>query len=133
MSLIEGTWSRRACTSSSTRRICISHTFVSVVDPYPLLLADCASASAFESFQLGAGHPTTVGHWTRSFPFPTKRTGCGVLNNEGKRVWTTDGPTKGKCIWEMHSVWAWDEMKHTAVVLRENYFRKHPTTGAQVS
>jgi hypothetical protein len=48
-------------------------------------------------------------------------------------VWTMDGPTKGKCLWEIHSVWAWDETKNTAVALREHYFRKHPMTGAEVS
>jgi hypothetical protein len=90
-------------------------------------------ASAFESFQLGAGHPTEVGIWTRSFPMPTKKTGSGVLNKEGKRVWRQDGPTGGKCVWEMHSVWAWDETKNTPVALRENYFRKHPQTGEEVS
>jgi hypothetical protein len=64
---------------------------------------------------------------------PTKKTGSGVLNKEGKRVWREDGPTGGKCVWEMHSVWAWDETKNTPVALRENYFRKHPQTGEEVS
>jgi hypothetical protein len=89
-------------------------------------------ASAFQSFQLGAGHPTSVGHWTRSFPMPTRRTGSAILNKEGKRVWSHDGPTKGECLWAMHNVWAWDETKHTGVVLRENYFRKSPLNGAEV-
>ncbi|KAG6899896.1 hypothetical protein C0993_005582 [Termitomyces sp. T159_Od127] len=41
-------------------------------------------ATAFESFQLGAGHPTVVGAWTRSFPMPTRRTSSVVLNPHGR-------------------------------------------------
>ncbi|KAJ3716397.1 glycoside hydrolase superfamily [Lentinula raphanica] len=87
-----------------------------------------AVPSAFESFQLGAGHPTEVSVWTRSYPMPTRKTGSAVLNMEKRKVWKEDGPTKGRCLWEMHGVWGWDKNKNTAIVLRENYFKKHPTT-----
>lgn len=90
------------------------------------------SASAFESFQLGAGHPTTVAEWTRSFPMPTRKTGSAVLNAEGRSAWRPDGPSQGRCIWEMHGIWGWDNNKDEAVILRENYFVKHPMTGNKV-
>jgi hypothetical protein len=89
-------------------------------------------ASAFQSFLLGAGHPTEVGHWTRSFPLPTRQTSRATLNTAGVKCWTDHGPTEGKCVWEMHGVWGWDTRKEVGVVLREGYFRKHPMTGREV-
>jgi hypothetical protein len=89
-------------------------------------------ASAFQSFLLGAGHPTAVGHWTRSFPYPTRQTSTSILNKAGRKVWREDGPTAGQCVWEMHGVWGWDNQKNSGVVLREHYFRKHPLTGKEV-
>ncbi|EIN14712.1 glycoside hydrolase [Punctularia strigosozonata HHB-11173 SS5] len=88
--------------------------------------------SAMQSFLLGSGHPTRVGHWTRSFPMPTRLTGSEVLNPHGKTCWRADGPTSGQCIWEMHGVWGWDKRKDEGVVLRESYFVKHPMTGKKV-
>jgi hypothetical protein len=64
--------------------------------------------------------PTTLSHHT-------------LLNPNGKVVWRRDGPTNGECIWEREGVWAWDRKKKEPVVLRENYFVKHPRTGKQVS
>ena len=81
---------------------------------------------------LGAGHPTTVGFWTRSFPFPTRRTSTKVLNTACQKAWRDDGPTKGQCLWEMHGVWGWDRRKDEGVVLRESYFTKDPMTGRKV-
>lgn len=89
-------------------------------------------ASAFESFLLGAGHPTTVGYWTRSFPFPTRRTSERLLNPERKTVWRADGPTQGRCLWEMHGVWGWDRTKDLGVVLREGYFMRDPMGSREV-
>ncbi|KAJ3722722.1 glycoside hydrolase family 5 protein [Lentinula guzmanii] len=91
-----------------------------------------AVPSAFESFQLGAGHPTEVAVWTRSFPMPTRKTGRAVLNVDKRKVWKEDGPTKGQCLWEMHGVWGWDKNKNAAIVLRESYFEKHPTNGKKI-
>ncbi|KAF7319648.1 Glycoside hydrolase family 5 protein [Mycena chlorophos] len=88
--------------------------------------------SAFQSFQLGAGHPTSVSCWTRSFPMPTKKTSAAVLNTKGRKAWRPDGPSLGECIWAMHGVWGWDKNKDAAVVLRENYFTRHPATGKAV-
>ncbi|KNZ71680.1 hypothetical protein J132_07592 [Termitomyces sp. J132] len=88
--------------------------------------------TAFESFQLGAGHPTAVGAWTRSFPMPTRRTSFVVLNPHGRSVWRLDGPSGGKCIWELHNVWGWDKNRDEGVLLRENYFKSNPATGKKV-
>ncbi|KAJ7614127.1 glycoside hydrolase [Roridomyces roridus] len=88
--------------------------------------------SPFQSFQLGAGHPTMVSHWTRSFPMPTRKTGEAILNVKRRKAWREDGPTFGECVWAMHGVWGWDRNKDAAVVLRENYFVKHPLTGDKV-
>ena len=81
---------------------------------------------------LGAGHPTTVGYWTRSFPLPTRRTSHRLVNTAGQKAWSDEGPTQGKCIWEMHGVWGWDQKKNEGVVLRENYFKRDPETGRDV-
>lgn len=81
---------------------------------------------------LGSGYPTLVSHWTRSFPVPTRKTSDGVLNSDKRSAWRLDGPTKGKCVWEMHGVWGWDRSKNEGVVLRENYFTKHPVSGRKV-
>ncbi|KAF9477640.1 glycoside hydrolase [Pholiota conissans] len=88
--------------------------------------------SAFQSFQLGAGHPTEVATWTRSFPMPTKHTSHTVLNASKTKAWRTDGPTQGRCLWEYHDVWRWNEVTDKAVALRENYFKQHPDTGAKI-
>ncbi|KAF9554990.1 cytoplasmic protein [Agrocybe pediades] len=89
--------------------------------------------SAFQSFQLGAGHPTLVPTYTRSFPMPTKHTSYTMLNTAGVKAWRPDGPTKGRCLWEYHDVWRWDKASNKAVILRENYFRKHPDTGEKMN
>lgn len=82
---------------------------------------------------LGAGHPTLVPHWTRSFPVPTRQTSHSILNSIGRKAWREDGPTEGKCLWEMHGVWGWDLKKKEGVVLRESYFVKNPITGLKVT
>ena len=90
-------------------------------------------ASAFQSFMLASGYPTSVGYWTRSFPLPTRRTTHNILNPMGRKAWRQDGPTGGKCVWEMHGVWGYDLVRKEGVVLRENYFVKHPMTGKKVA
>ncbi|KAK1234221.1 hypothetical protein PQX77_002572 [Marasmius sp. AFHP31] len=88
--------------------------------------------SALQSFQLSAGRPAEVGVWKRSFPMPTSKSHTVTLNPDGLKAWRPDGPTQGQCIWEMHGVWGWDTNKSEAVVLRENYFVKHPLSGDKV-
>lgn len=89
-------------------------------------------ASAFESFQLGAGHPTMVGTWSRSFPMPTRLSHYTLLNKDGMKAWVPDGPTQGRCIWEYHDVWRWSKATEKPVILRESYFRRRPDTGKKV-
>ncbi|TDL18255.1 glycoside hydrolase family 5 protein [Rickenella mellea] len=88
--------------------------------------------SALESFALGAGHTLSAPYWTRSFPMPTKLTSYKPLNTNKMIAWRKDGPTGGKCVWELHNVWGWDRTKEEAVVLRENYFTKDPMTGRKI-
>lgn len=124
------------CTLSTIIQIYIFLTFVSDVESVPFSALDLTSASlasAFQSFMLGAGYPTNVPHYTRSFPMPTRLTSHGVINTAGKKVWREDGPTGGKCLWELHGVWGWDLNKKEGVVLRENYFVKDPNNGKKVS
>jgi hypothetical protein len=90
-------------------------------------------ASAFQSFMLGAGYPTLVPFWSRSFPIPTSLTSHSILNSVGRKAWRHDGPTKGLCLWEKQGVWGWDVNKKEGVVLRENYFSKDPMTGRKVN
>ncbi|TFY82766.1 hypothetical protein EWM64_g1246 [Hericium alpestre] len=88
--------------------------------------------SALQAMMLGSGIPTAVGHWTRSFPVPTRLTSTSVLNSASKKAWRPDGPTAGRDLWEMHGVWGYDVKKQEGVVLRENYFVKDPMTGKKV-
>ncbi|KAK7680349.1 hypothetical protein QCA50_016589 [Cerrena zonata] len=63
---------------------------------------------------------------------PSKQTSTVTLNPDGRKVWNPAGPSNGKCIWEMHGVWGWDERKKEGIVLRENYFKRHPMSGKDV-
>jgi hypothetical protein len=63
---------------------------------------------------------------------PSKLAGKVLVNEKGISAWRRDGPTQGKCLWEMHGVWGWDEMKKVGVPLRESYFHKDPITGKKV-
>ncbi|KAF9521115.1 glycoside hydrolase family 5 protein [Hydnum rufescens UP504] len=88
--------------------------------------------SALQSFALGAGHPTSVAHYTRSWPLPTRCSHYILRNAAGTSVWRPGGPTGGRCIWEMHGVWGWDVKKKGPIVLREHYFNKHPDSGKEI-
>jgi hypothetical protein len=69
---------------------------------------------------------------------PTSKTGSAVLNAGRKKAWRADGPSGGECVWAREGVWGWaggqgeGEDGGKAVVLRENYFVKHPLTGKKV-
>lgn len=74
-----------------------------------------------------------VPHYSRSFPMPSKLTSHEIVNEKEVSVWSSDGPTQGRCLWEWHGVWGWDKKKNEAIVLRENYFVKHPMSGQKVA
>jgi len=105
----------------------------------PLLLSEQLTvsnhliASAFQSFMLGSGHPTAVPHWTRSFPVPTRLTSHKIMNTAGRKAWREDGPTGGRCLWEMHDVWRWDSNANEGIILKENYFIQDSMTGRKVT
>jgi hypothetical protein len=64
---------------------------------------------------------------------PTTLSGHTLLNTARVKAWRVDGPTQGKCVWQQHSVWEWDEKKEEGVVLQEGYFRVHPGSKEPVS
>ena len=133
MNHIEVTLIYHLFTSLTITQTCTLLTSVRIFDfALPSPYSPSFPASAFQSFMLASGYPTSVGFWTRTFPFPTRRTAYNVLNPMGRKAWRKDGPTNGKCVWEMHGVWGYDLLKKEGVVLRENYFVKHPMTGKKV-
>ncbi|KDQ21322.1 glycoside hydrolase family 5 protein [Botryobasidium botryosum FD-172 SS1] len=88
--------------------------------------------SAIQSFALASGHPTSIPHYVRSFPFPTRVSHHVIRNEDGIVVWREDGPTKGRCLWETHGVWGWDIEKKVAVPLKESYFTRDSRTGEKI-
>ncbi|KAI0783200.1 glycoside hydrolase family 5 protein [Abortiporus biennis] len=88
--------------------------------------------TAFQSFLLGAGYATRVAHYARGIPPPTRLSHYDILNESKKKVWRDDGPTGGKCLWELHGVWGWDKVKDEGVVLREGYFSRDPASNKEV-
>ena len=101
-------------------------------------LATHASLNPLRSVRLpivpvGCWPPYPRSTWTRSFPMPTKKTSTTLLNTSKRKAWRSDGPTNGRCLWELHHVWGWDNVKDQPVVLQENYFSKIPSTGKKVS
>lgn len=134
MSLTEGTSVFHLSTALTTIQIYISTTSVSAITHFISSAPNShiITASPLESFALGAGHPTEVPHWVKSFPMPTRMSHRILRNEGGAVVWKPDGPTAGKCIWAEHGVWGWDPAKGQAVALRENYFTRHPETGKEV-
>ncbi|KAI9143495.1 glycoside hydrolase superfamily [Paraphysoderma sedebokerense] len=96
-------------------------------DPISTLIFD-DSPSALESFALGHGIPQEVEHWVRSWPFPTRKAGTRLLNTERQSVWLP-GFT---CPWKEHGVWDVDPTSGEPILLKPDYFIKHPKTGKHV-
>ena len=63
---------------------------------------------------------------------PTRRTGRSLLNPQGRKAWSDDGPTGGRDLWEIHGVWEWDGAGNSGVVLADKYFVNDPVTGRKV-
>ncbi|KAL8276134.1 hypothetical protein RQP46_011465 [Phenoliferia psychrophenolica] len=84
-----------------------------------------------QSWALGAGHPVLIDHYVPSFPVTAKSHAVLLTPPGGRRAWK-DGV---ECVWEEHGVWAWDAKRGRGgepVVLKAEYFRKHPVTGKDV-
>ncbi|KIJ90671.1 glycoside hydrolase family 5 protein [Laccaria amethystina LaAM-08-1] len=63
---------------------------------------------------------------------PTQKTSTTLLDTYKRKAWRPDGPTSGRCLWELHHVWGWDNVGNQPVVLQENYFSKNSVTGKKV-
>jgi hypothetical protein len=122
------------CTNSISTRNFTSTTPVSDIKLISTdsLTIPASSASPLQTFALGAGHSVEIPHYVRSFPMPTRLSHRTICNSLKASTWRADGPTDGRCLWEMHGVWAWDRSKRQPIVLREGYFARHPITGAKV-
>ncbi|KIJ89385.1 glycoside hydrolase family 5 protein [Laccaria amethystina LaAM-08-1] len=56
---------------------------------------------------------------------PTQKTSTTLLDTYKRKAWRSDGPTSGRCFWELHHVSGWDNVQ-------ENYFNKNSVTGKKV-
>ncbi|KAI5480839.1 glycoside hydrolase family 5 protein [Pseudohyphozyma bogoriensis] len=87
--------------------------------------------SAAQGWALGTGHPVLIDHYVPSFPVTAKSHQVLLTPPNGRTAWKAGV----KCIWEDHGVWAWDPKRGRfgePVVLKMEYFTKHPETGKEV-
>lgn len=94
----------------------------------------------YQSLILGQGYSTTVDEYKIAVTGP-KKTGTVEVDPHGETAWlTTDKYDQhyqwkrdpnwqlGKCIWAQHGVWDIESKQ----ILNQDYFAKHPQTGAQL-
>ncbi|KAF9970630.1 hypothetical protein BGZ73_006634 [Actinomortierella ambigua] len=84
--------------------------------------------SALESMALGAGIPQNIGHWVKSWPYPTKKQFSRMINTEKEVAWFN-----GECIWRQHGVWSVNPKTGIPQVDKPDYFTKHPITGEAIN
>lgn len=77
---------------------------------------------------LGSGLSQLVDVYTKSWPFPTRRSSRRLINAEGATAWL---PGHG-CVWRAHGVWDVDPKTQHARLLRPDYFSRNPKTGEKV-
>ncbi|KAG6816499.1 hypothetical protein H0H87_005581 [Tephrocybe sp. NHM501043] len=96
-----------------------------------------------QSLRLGMGQAQTVDNWSFG-SFGPKRDGTVTIDPKGLKIWadpsieTSEGVHErwgwkrdiskwklGTCVWAQHGVWDIE----TGFILREDYFRYHPSTG----
>ncbi|KAL2915197.1 hypothetical protein HK105_205304 [Polyrhizophydium stewartii] len=70
-----------------------------------------------QSFALGSGIPQTVAFFVKSWPWPTRKAGTRLLNEDGKSAWL---PGR-HCIWREHGVWDVDSTGKP-VAVKPDYF-----------
>lgn len=76
--------------------------------------------SPLQSFSLGAGHPTKIPNYVRSFPFPTRKSGTVLANPTSTSAWKNT-----QCIWEKEGVWRWSDQRKEGIALQDDYFSKN--------
>ena len=89
-----------------------------------LMLGECPTP--LQQFALGNGLPQAVDLYVKSWPWPSKKVGTAVVNNNRAKAWL---PGK-ECVWKQHKVW--DVVDGKATILKNDYFTKHPITGKKV-
>ncbi|KAI3657997.1 hypothetical protein MP638_001821 [Amoeboaphelidium occidentale] len=96
---------------------------------YDKMLHLSLAPSALQGMALGEGYSQIVDVYERSFPWPTRKVGKKLVNEEGIKVWKYDG-----CIWKAHGLWDTVEENGKTVprILTPDYFLKNPQTGASV-
>lgn len=77
-----------------------------------------------EGMAMGAGHPTEVATYVRSWPHPTRVSHREMGNTDGISAWAKSGPLGGRCLWEAEGVWSWSAEKKRPIALQEDYFAK---------
>ncbi|CAG8441294.1 4032_t:CDS:10 [Acaulospora colombiana] len=85
------------------------------------------SPSALQSFALGDGIAQEVEVWTKSWPFPTRKSSTRIMNKDGASTWIN-----GECIWRKHGLWEVDSKTGKPKVLKPDYFIRHPKTGEKL-
>ncbi|TIB98826.1 glycoside hydrolase [Wallemia mellicola] len=80
-----------------------------------------------QGMALAMGHAVTVDYYTRTFPFPTRKSGVRKISPV-RKAYKNDAV----CPWLREGVWAYSTDKSKPVVLRQDYFKKHPLTGKTV-
>jgi hypothetical protein len=107
---------------TSTRATSVRTPVLRPSQPGPTLIRRLSMGSAF-----GAGRPTSVGRWTRSFPMPTWRTGRRtLLKSQGlARGWSNPGPVGDA--WRVRVGWR-EEGRCGA---RRELFRERSCDGSQ--
>ena len=85
--------------------ICARYVRTICIIIHPLCSIPLFLASALAGFTLGAGYPTSVPFYSRSFPMPTTLSHHVVLNEKGRKVWREDGPTEGVSLYFLSGVY----------------------------
>ena len=90
--------------------------------------------STLQGFALGSGYPTLVDNYAEKFPHPvtTKVGQTMLIPPGGVSAWKEEAEGGKGCVWKEAGVWKWKEKAREAVMLRCDYFNRHPETGAEV-
>ncbi|KAM5354064.1 hypothetical protein ACJ41O_000714 [Fusarium nematophilum] len=92
-----------------------------------------------QSLALGSGHAQKVKYYVRTWPWPTRVSHKSLIDPKGRSAWLSldDGEPigygrgMGKCVWQAHGVWEWDEKKQVARVPDLDYFEVDHRAGRE--